>query len=349
MKIDIVLAQLAELGGMDNVINVLCEGLIDYGFSIRIVQMVDCGLTWYNQGLNVVSLRNREEAATFRESIDDYAVFLDKNEKPDMIIATGWPIVTLITRKSIERIGLNIPILAWVHMSFREAAKCGVGDISCMAHADGALCISDEIHNDVREVFPKLKTYVVYNPVKHDNGSYKGKRFADQLAYVGRLVESKNLEMIFKAMILCRNEVTLTVVGAGELDKYVKMCDEYGLTNKVSFRGFSNEPWKLVDEAQLFIMPSKYEGFGLTIIEAMAEGMTVISTPVGIASTVIAPGETGYLIENDNEQMLAMVIDMLIDGKLPLIPSERCMELVEQFKPQEYIKKVLSAIMDVTS
>ena len=65
-------------------------------------------------------------------------------------------------------------------------------------------------------------------------------------------------------------------------------------------------PW--LQAADLFVFPSEYEGFGLSIVEAMAAGLPIVTTPVGAATEVVRPGSNGWLVPVADAPALAAAL-----------------------------------------
>ena len=100
------------------------------------------------------------------------------------------------------------------------------------------------------------------------------------------------------------------------LDAYRALATTLGVDSHVQFRGFI-EHGKLPDHyanADLFVLPSKMEAFGLVLAEAMASGLPVVSTRVGGIPEVVEEGVTGLLVPpNDPPALAEAIIDLLDD------------------------------------
>jgi glycosyltransferase involved in cell wall biosynthesis len=107
----------------------------------------------------------------------------------------------------------------------------------------------------------------------------------------------------------------LVLVGGG--DRSFDNCEdqlrshvaEQGLQSQVIFVGHVPDVTPYLAASDLFVQCSESEGFGMSLIEAMAAGLPSISTPVGIASEVIAEDQNGWLIPIGNVRALTAVIE----------------------------------------
>jgi glycosyltransferase involved in cell wall biosynthesis len=75
-----------------------------------------------------------------------------------------------------------------------------------------------------------------------------------------------------------------------------RLAAEPPLAGSLLLPGNVPDPVPWLQAADLFVFPSEYEGFGLSIVEAMAAGLPIVTTPVGAATEVVRPGESGWLV-----------------------------------------------------
>lgn len=111
-------------------------------------------------------------------------------------------------------------------------------------------------------------------------------------------------------------EIKLTMAGQdkGMLKECVKFAEENGLSSSVSFPGFLNQAQKkaAADRADIFINTNRIDNMPVSVLEACAFGIPVVSTDVGGISDMIRHEETGLLVKDgDDEAMSAMVIRLL--------------------------------------
>jgi len=111
----------------------------------------------------------------------------------------------------------------------------------------------------------------------------------------------KGLDRALEVMSHLDNVHKVVISFSPNPDQYQKLFASYG----VEF--ISNWPYEhlphLIKEADIFMQTSRYEGFGLTLIEAMASSLACVSFPAGVATKVIKNGENGFLVSNTNEMI----------------------------------------------
>jgi glycosyltransferase involved in cell wall biosynthesis len=84
-----------------------------------------------------------------------------------------------------------------------------------------------------------------------------------------------------------------------------------GLTERVTFTGFSTEVHHLLSGADVFVLPSRHEGLGIAVMEAMAAGLPAVASRVGGLPEIIVDGETGLLVPPGDAAALAAAIERL--------------------------------------
>ena len=122
--------------------------------------------------------------------------------------------------------------------------------------------------------------------------------------YVGRLERLKGLDILFRALASLEDsdDVHLMVVGGSdgsrELSRLRRLVDSLGIGGQVSFLGSVDQSRLPVyySAADVCVLPSYYESFGLAALEAAACGRPVVASKVGGLPSVVRDGETGYLI-----------------------------------------------------
>lgn len=327
--IDIVIPT-AQKGGVENVINMLAEHLLKKGFRVRVVQFVWEQYRWLSEKIEFYPIREGLGTYTAEEFIADYETFLKDNGKPDIIIATNWPLMPYIIRNVTARWNINVPILSWVHNEIERYEANGFGGVEYMQYADAHLAINSKIRDTILTRFPQEIVFNVKNPVdlaQLHKYQLSHKNINHKLLFVGRLSAAKRVEMIVRAMADTKEAWTLDIVGEGELENYIRIvAAECGVEDRIHWIGWESEPWKHAFDKAFLVMPSAFEGFPLTAIEANACGLPVIATPVSGVRELVQPGVNGYLIPHDNSEALTEVLDYISDGKLPYLEPQDCIE-----------------------
>jgi glycosyltransferase involved in cell wall biosynthesis len=137
-----------------------------------------------------------------------------------------------------------------------------------------------------------------------------------------RLVKGKGVEYLLSAWERVageRADAHLVIVGAGgseatscedELKAFVK---DHGLSNSVTFTGWSGNVADYLRASDLFVFPTEYEGFGLSLVEAMACGLPVVTSGVGGILSIVTDGTDGILVEPGDPGLIYGEIMRVLD------------------------------------
>ncbi|HWH59526.1 MAG TPA: glycosyltransferase [Terriglobales bacterium] len=157
--------------------------------------------------------------------------------------------------------------------------------------ADLVICLSDSMIDDmVKEIgLPPHKLHRIYNPVDLERlrqqtasseNPYRGP--GPHLVAAGRLNHQKGFDVLLAAMpivVASLPSARLTVLGEGPLlNALQEQSQQLGLDDVVCFAGFSNSPWTYLKHADVFVLPSRYEGLSNVMLEAIALGTPVVAT-----------------------------------------------------------------------
>ena len=168
---------------------------------------------------------------------------------------------------------------------------------------------------------PPLKMDLIYYGLKPKNKTgldfrkeYGIPPEAPLVGTIGRLSRQKGHPVLIRAMTqVCREvpEARLIIVGHDDqglrpdLEASIRAL---GLEGRVILAGFRDEVPDIMATLDLFCLPSLWEGFGMVLIEAMAEARPIVASSVGSIPEVVEDGETGVLVPPGDEAALAEAI-----------------------------------------
>jgi glycosyltransferase involved in cell wall biosynthesis len=153
-----------------------------------------------------------------------------------------------------------------------------------------------------------------------------------------RLVPNKGLDELLKAIAILKGEgktVTLLIIGDGPLrgilDRRAKVLQIHEQVTFTGWLGSSVEVVSKVKQARAFVLSSKSEGGPRSALEAMACGIPVIATPVGVMSEVIESGENGFLTTGTPQDLAQKIRSLLSQEHLQTVMGERARKTVARF------------------
>lgn len=213
--------------------------------------------------------------------------------------------------------------------------------------SDHIVCVSKGVKFALLKQFPlELNISVIYNPIEQMKPiiSSGSTRLPFKILSIGRLNKQKNHILLLQAFKYMLDsypiDARLTIIGEGEerinLEKYVI---DNGLSEKVHLPGFQ-DPNKYLNNSDLFVLSSEYEGFGNVLVEALSTGIQVISTdcPSG-PSEILEQGQIGYLVENNNVEELSATIYKAYNEEEDEIAKINRIRRASDFSPEKIINE----------
>lgn len=280
--------------------------------------------------VNVISLPWRNYAShltdnlRFRLPPDLDLVIQDELNHPSLIAANRhphtYPIISLVHHLRCSELRPK-----WQNDLYRVIEK------SYLQSVDGFIFNSKTTESVVAGLLESRKPSVVGYPPTD--------RFCDRMSseeeirerstngglrilFLGNVIHRKGLDTLLKAVERQTSKVRVEVVGGLQAElKYAEEMQSFvannGLSSVVTFHGvLDNEPLtEMYKQSHILVVPSSYEGFGIVYLEGMGFGLPAIGTTAGAAGEVIAHGKDGYLIEPDDAETLARLLDELANDR----------------------------------
>jgi glycosyltransferase involved in cell wall biosynthesis len=135
---------------------------------------------------------------------------------------------------------------------------------------------------------------------------------APVLICVGRLAPQKDHPTLLAALAELPSEVQLLVVGGDPfgdgVSRLAALADQLGLGGRARFLGIRRDVPDLLGAADLFVLPSLWEGLGLVFLEAMAARLPIVASDVSAIPEVVVDGESGWLVPPGDPRVLAGAI-----------------------------------------
>jgi glycosyltransferase involved in cell wall biosynthesis len=174
------------------------------------------------------------------------------------------------------------------------------------------------------------RTIVMHNAVPDpgaDNPPHRGKPEC-HLLFLGYLSARKGVPELLQALAskeLLATKWRLTLAGGGPVDEFRQVSASLGLSGRVTFPGWLDESAARAAcaDADILVLPSHAEGLAMSVLEGLAHGLAVVTTPVGAHSEAIDDGVSGLLVPPGNVGALANALLRLIDDE-PLRTSLQC-------------------------
>ena len=199
-----------------------------------------------------------------------------------------------------------------------------------------------------------------FYPIPADEAKlYIGLKPEDRMVlFVGRIEPLKGVDTLIQAMSCLQlteeRPVHLAIIGgdpaaspeemSAEMARLQKLCDDLAVGQTVVFLGKRDQD-KLpyyYSAAELVVMPSHYESFGMVALEAMACGTPVIASEVGGLAYLVRDGETGFTIPDQEPDTLCEKISWLLnDQELHETMSQRAIEYAQDYAWEKIAKQIV--------
>ncbi len=197
------------------------------------------------------------------------------------------------------------------------------------------IAISDMVKQDMMRWYqvPEGQIHVVYNGVDIERFHPRNRQYREEvrrrhgigdefvILFVSNNFRMKGLGYLMKALADLKTEgyppFKLLVLGRDRQEPHLRLAKKIGIVEETVFAGSTNEPEKYYGASDLLAHPTFYDACSLTVLEALASGLPVITTTSNGASGVISQGEEGWVIEGmkkNNE--IKVAIRYFLDGEI---------------------------------
>lgn len=154
------------------------------------------------------------------------------------------------------------------------------------------------------------------------------------LLFVGRLVEQKDplrfVRLVQKLKLAGWTDIRAVMLGAGELQPECgRFICQHDLQGNIELAGFTDNPYRYMKQSRLLCMTSKWEGFGLVVLEANALGVPVLSTPTSGCTDIL--GANAPELYRSDEEFEKKALQLRDDKEVYEQWKERAIRRTEQF------------------
>lgn len=214
------------------------------------------------------------------------------------------------------------------------------------------LWVSESAYENYK--FKKLitrKSKILYNVISYKSLITRKKldpnTYDFDIVYVGRFVYQKNPERLLRIInevIQKKPHIKVGIVGSGELeDKLIRIAEKEGIIKNISFLGFRKNPLKIMENSKVMVMTSRYEGTPMCVLEAMALGVPIVSTPTDGIKELIEDGVNGFLSDSD-DVIVEKISNIIQDEKLRFELSQNSIKRFKELNNEKLYKQFIKDI-----
>lgn len=242
--------------------------------------------------------------------------------KPDIIHAHDMRASVIATMST------NLPIISHIHNNNYNSRGVSLKSVLYFGNSkkyNHIFWVSNAAFEGFRfGKWLRNKSSVLYNVIDGERIialSKKNMSTIYDVVYLGRLTFQKNPERligIIERMYQKKNSLRVAIIGNGELFRDInQLIIDKKLHKCIEMLGFQNNPFPILKNAKVLLMSSRWEGTPMCVLEALALGIPVVSTPTDGIAELIDNGVNGYLSDND---------DVLAEKALSIIENQKKFE-----------------------
>lgn len=344
-KICFFIGNLNNTGGTERVCSIIANELSHIGYDVNILNLTGGDSPFFPLSNNIEthSLFPMPGRTLYRTPAIIYKLrsYL-KEESIDTLIVVETMSV-LFTLLAIQ--GLSIKHICWEHFNFKiDLGKVGRRLARQLAarYCDAVVTLTerDRLYW-LKGATCKAQIVSIPNPSPFAPQEYIKEDCSKTALAIGRLTHQKGFDLLIQAWAKVakeRSDWNLIILGEGE-DRplLTELINEYQLNSKVNLVGAVNNVEDYYKKSDIFCLSSRYEGFGMVLIEALAFGLPIVSFDCELGPAEILEDTGAVLVPPNNIELLA---DALID----LIENEeqrKAISLKSKEKSKEYQAEVI--------
>lgn len=166
------------------------------------------------------------------------------------------------------------------------------------------------------------------------------------LLFVGGAFARKGLGAAIAAVSALPSETHLIVVGGGEVARFRRTAEELGAAGRIHFVGKTETPQTFYEASDVFVLPTRHEPWGITLIEAMAAGLPIVTSAVAGAAEVVRDAGTGLVLEDASARPLREALDLLLrEADLRAAMAERGPAAAAPFDQANHARRTLDVYL----
>lgn len=237
----------------------------------------------------------------FKNSIPEYKT------NYDLAIAWGQGYATYYTAKKINAKRK----LAWVNIDYEKAGYVKDHDVEIYSKFDKVVGVSDFVKESMQMFLPTEKVISIRNIIDITDVTQRARaevseKFDPQffnIVSIGRLAKQKAFETSVEAAKILKEkkfQFRWYIIGEGAERPFLEsLVEKYNLKDNFILLGFRDNPYPYINNADLYVQTSAFEGLGRTLIEASILCKPIVTTNFPTAFGILKPNETGIITEMD--------------------------------------------------
>ena len=301
------------LAGAETMVENLACGLVAEGHDVLIISLYDLHTAiterLENKGIKIEYLGKKRG---FDPSVILKMRKIIKKYQPDVIHTHRYVLPYVF----LASMGLKIKRVHTVHnVAQKEQTKAGktINKVLFQHFNVVPVALSEEVQKTIQEVYglPINRIPVVFNGIDLSRCIVKedyARKENFTVLHIGRFMNVKNHELLLRSFARFRGyhpDAMIQLLGDGELkENMMQLAGQLNIADAVEFAGLQSNVYPWLHNADVFILPSKFEGMPMTLIEAMGTGLPIIASDVGGIPDMLTDQKDAAIDCNQREECI---------------------------------------------
>lgn len=276
-----------------------------------------------------------------------------RENKPDVVVCIDV-VSCLYADKARKLVGMNFPVFSWPHFSLDHKKHA-----EFVTYADKHLAISSGIKKQMMaHGIPESAISVIYNPVEPKSITIPASEMNEpaNFIYIGRMKfeGQKRIKDLLEGLSQVEGQWHLHVLGDGsDFEK----CKAYGkklnIDGRITWYGWQAKPWEVVQKeikkVSALLLTSSFEGFPMTLLEAMSYGVPCISANcISGPEDIIQPGINGHMYQPGDIKGFVSLLNQYTSGGIQL-EHKHIPLTIREFYSSAYFERLSKTIFSAVS
>lgn len=345
------------LAGAETMVENLSCGLASEGHDVLVISFFDLhtAITERIENKNI-KIEYLGKKRGFDPSIISKMRKIIRKFQPDVIHTHRYVLPYVF----LASMGLKVKRVHTVHsVAQKEQTKAGIIINKAMFKYFNVVpvALGEEVQKTIQEVYglPTKRIPIIFNGIDlsrcNAKESYKRKENFNVL-HIGRFMDVKNHELLLRSFARFQkqhSDARLQLLGDGELkENMMQLADHLNIVDAVKFAGLQSDVFPWLNNADVFILPSKFEGMPMTLIEAMGTGLPIIASNVGGIPDMLASQKEALLIEPKEEKIIEALEMVYSDEKMRKNLGQSALDKSTAFSAKAMAKRYADVYEDIS-
>lgn len=321
-KICFLIGNLNSSGGTERVTTLIANALAEKKYQVSILSLAG----------------GKQSFFELKPDIKTYSLYAEKISFKKNFLGVVWRIRQFVTQYQIDTLvvvdsiscvftvpalfGLKIKHICWEHFNFKVNLGVKYRDVGrkwATKYCDYVVTLTKRDKELWEQSIKNIKAKII--PIANPS-PFEVQENIPSLDYktilcVGRLTHQKGFDLLITAWARIAQQVPdwkVVIVGSGEDELMLKqMAKDLGVGDSIIFAGRQKDMDQFYRQASFFCMSSRFEGFGMVLLEAQSYGLPIVAFDCDIGPAELVNKETGFLVTNGDIIQLGDALQKTID------------------------------------